>query len=509
MTRVVLTADRTLMSEYQNNMFFGFSASFPKKFMPAPIYYRMFAPSVPVRQGRAVLAPYALRKIEAALLADGFSQDDVVVAHPFHLSRFVDRDTQVFAVSTMDPLGYGPVTSTFTNIYDNPAYVPGEFREVLSDPSVRKFRPKTIVGGPGSWQLDRYPGPRDELGIDCVVTGEGEITFPKLVHMVEKGEALPRSVEGEIVPTERIPNIANPTVNAMVEVARGCGRGCKFCTPTLLRFRCRSIQDILKEVEVNTRAGYKQIYIHAEDVWRYGAKGIRPDKGKVIELFKTIYNFDGVTKVFPSHGALASVACEKDLLPSVSEVLEMGEDNLNAYQTGVETGSPAVVERHMKGKVKPFKPEEWPEVVRQAFEISVDSHWIPCATMMVGLPGETDDDVVRSIELLDKVRDLMSGVFPLFFVAMGNMSGEGNFTKDGMTPLHWEFIVRCWEHNLRYIPYFVRHGGMENRFWNFVLERVLVPLGRAKLDGYADRMRSEMGEEIKKRLSAHSYAAPA
>ncbi len=509
MTRVVLTADRTLMSEYQNNMFFGFSASFPKKFMPAPIYYRMFAPSVPVSNGRAVIAPYALRKIEAALLADGFSQDDVVVAHPSHLSKFIDADTRVLGVSTMDPLGYGPVTSTFTNIYENPAYVPGRFREIFLDPAVRKFRPKTIVGGPGSWQLDKYPGPRDELGIDCVVTGEGEITFPKLVRMAERGEPLPRSVEGEIVPVEKMPNIVNPTVNAMVEVARGCGRGCKFCTPTLLKFRCRPIEDILKEVAVNTRAGYKQIYIHAEDVWRYGAKGVRPDKAKVIELFKSIYKFQGVTKVFPSHGALASVACERDLLPSVSEVLEMGEHNLNGYQTGVETGSPALVERHMAGKVKPFQPKEWPEVVRQAFEISVDSHWIPCATMLVGLPGETDDDVVRSIELVDDLRDLMSGIFPLFFVAMGSMSDERNFTRQDMTPLHWEFIVRCWEHNLRYIPYFVKHAGMESRFWNFVLEHILVPIGRAKLHGYASKMRAEMGEEIQKRLSAAAQGAPA
>jgi hypothetical protein len=41
MAGVVLTADRTLMSEYQNNMFFGFSASFPKKFVPGPVYYAM------------------------------------------------------------------------------------------------------------------------------------------------------------------------------------------------------------------------------------------------------------------------------------------------------------------------------------------------------------------------------------------------------------------------------------------------------------------------------------
>ena len=145
MARVVLTADRTLMSEYQNNMFFGFSASFPKKFVPPIIYYRMFAPSVPHRDGEAIYAPYALRKLEAALLADGYGGDDVVIAHPSHLDKFIGDDTLALGVSTMDPLGYGPVTSTFTNLYHNPAYVPEKFREVVTDPAIQRHNAKVIV----------------------------------------------------------------------------------------------------------------------------------------------------------------------------------------------------------------------------------------------------------------------------------------------------------------------------------------------------------------------------
>jgi len=496
------------MSEHQNNMFFGFSASFPKKFMPGPVYYRMFCPSVPHKDGKAVLAPYAIRKVEAALVAAGYPRDEVVVAHPDHLSRFIDGTTLVLAISTMDPLGQGPVTSTFTNIYDNPAYVPEKFREILADPSVRRHRPKIVVGGPGSWQLDKYHEIRDQLGIDCVVTGEGEIILPKLVKMVEAGEPMPRSVEGEVVPVEMIPNILNPSINALVEIARGCGRGCDFCTPTLQKFRCRPIPDILEEVEVNTRAGHTQIYIHAEDVWRYGAKGVRPDKQKVLDLFRSIYEFGPVTKVFPSHGALASVACEKTLLPGVSEVLEMGERNLNSYQTGIETGSVEMIRRHMRGKVRPFQPEEWPEIVREAFEISIDCSWIPCATMIAGLPGETEDDIIKSIELVDKLGDIMSGIFPLFFVAMGNVINERSFTKEDMTPLHWEFMVRCWEHNLRYFPYFARHGGMRSRFWNEILEHIVIPLGDRKLADYASKMRSEMGEEIRTKLKGGSQGVP-
>lgn len=508
MARVVLTADRTLMSEYQNNMFFGFSASFPKKFMPSPVYYRMFAPSIPHRGGEALYAPYALRKMEAALLADGLEEDQVVVAHPSHLGRFIDRDTKVLAVSAMDPLGYGPVTSTFTNIYRNPAHVPEKFREVVTDPAVRRHRPKIIVGGPGAWQLNKWPDKRKEYGIDCVVEGEGELTLPRLVRMVERGEELPISIEGEVVPLERMPNIVKPTINAMVEVARGCGRGCKFCTPTLQKFRCRSLEDILEEVRVNTRVGRTHIYIHAEDVWRYGAKGVRPNPDLVVRLFSEIHAVEGVTRVFPSHGALASVACERNMLKRVSEALEMAEDNYNSYQTGIETGSPALIKGHMRGKVKPFKPDQWPEIVREAFEISIDAHWIPCATMITGLPSETEDDVVKSIELVDDLKDIASGIFPLFFVAMGTLINEKSFGSEDMTALHWEFVFRCWEHNLRYFPFFVKHGGMRNPFWNLVLDRLLIPYGQRELSRYAAVKREEFRDQIEAKLAHMGSSAP-
>ncbi|MEW5937032.1 MAG: hypothetical protein AB1665_04330 [Candidatus Thermoplasmatota archaeon] len=43
MVRVVLTADRTLISDYSGSEFIGFAATFPKV-LPAPIYQWLFCP---------------------------------------------------------------------------------------------------------------------------------------------------------------------------------------------------------------------------------------------------------------------------------------------------------------------------------------------------------------------------------------------------------------------------------------------------------------------------------
>jgi len=49
---IVLTADRTLMSEYAGNIFFGFSASAPRGYLPDWFFYRFLCPSVPYRRER-------------------------------------------------------------------------------------------------------------------------------------------------------------------------------------------------------------------------------------------------------------------------------------------------------------------------------------------------------------------------------------------------------------------------------------------------------------------------
>jgi hypothetical protein len=64
--------------------------------------------------GVANYAPYGLRKVEAALLRDGYKREDVVVSHPDHIEKFIGPETEVVGTHEMDPLGMGPVTMTFT-----------------------------------------------------------------------------------------------------------------------------------------------------------------------------------------------------------------------------------------------------------------------------------------------------------------------------------------------------------------------------------------------------------
>ena len=65
MAEIVLTADRTLMSNYRGNEFIGFGSTAPPNLVPDWFYKLLFFPPIKTKKGVPVEAPYGLRKIES------------------------------------------------------------------------------------------------------------------------------------------------------------------------------------------------------------------------------------------------------------------------------------------------------------------------------------------------------------------------------------------------------------------------------------------------------------
>lgn len=500
--KIVLTADRTLMSEYHGGIFLGFSACIPKGVIPDWIYFSMFCPSVETLENGAVkYAPYGTRKIEAALLEYGFETDEIIVAHPERLHKAIGPATRVLGITENDPLGIGPATSTFTQLLGGQAYMAIKFKEILNHPSVKKYKPKVIVGGAGAWQLEPEHI-RKELGVHCVVIGEGEEEAGPLFEKAVRGEQLPEVVYGEMVSEEKIPVIRNATIDGLVEIARGCGRGCRFCVPTLQRLRCHPIEKILQEIDVNLKAGRRPL-LHAEDVLRYKAKGIKIDKEAVIKLFKTVKAHPGVGAIGISHFALSSVAAAPDLVEEISGLLNVGKNGeWFSGQTGVETGSPRMIRKHMRGKCRPFAPEEWPNMVLEAFEILAENNWVPCATLIVGLPEEKEKDIDLTIQLVEELRPFKSLLVPLFYVAMGCMKDETeSFTMEKMTPKHGELIIKCWEHNLEWSKILLKEYIVTRKFGVGYGIRLFLSYGINHVKKMLDICRREYNYDLKQMIN--------
>jgi radical SAM superfamily enzyme YgiQ (UPF0313 family) len=109
--------------------------------------------------------------------------------------------------------------------------------------------------------------------------------------------------------------------------------------------------------------------------------------------------------------------------------------------------------KHMPNKALPSSPEIWPQMVEECYGLFHEESWLPVASLVLGLPGETDDDVVKTIELVESLRSYTGLMLPLFFTPMDetHLGGAQGLGRMNSLPEHWELVGICLEYNLRHL----------------------------------------------------------
>jgi len=79
-----------------------------------------------------------------------------------------------------------------------------------------------------------------------------------------------------------------------------------------------------------------------------------------------------------------------------------------------------------------------------------ENNLIPAATLILGLPQEEPDDVVKTAELLDRLKPYRSLIVPMFFVPMGVLKDKDWFTTFKVSDEHIEVMRRCLWHSVRW-----------------------------------------------------------
>jgi radical SAM superfamily enzyme YgiQ (UPF0313 family) len=448
---VLLTADRTLMSNYHENEFLGFGTCAPPNFVPEWLYSYLFFPPLKTTNGLPWTAPYGLRKTEAQLLKEGFIVDTV---SPKNLKSHLEN-VKVLGIHTMDPFGLGPASTTLASVFKKEPYLAKHFYSLLKSPEIQKAKQnglKVIVGGPGAWQFQYREKSVKDLGIDCVVEGEGENVVGKLFKAAVEGQDLPSHYEvgaGEAPSLEEIPDIRGPSINGLLEIGRGCCRGCQFCNVTLRPLRWYPIEKIERELTVNLESGkVKGACLHSEDVMLYGSKNTIPNEEKLLQLHELVMN--RCESISWSHCSLAAIASAPKLFHQLSEIIQQ-KQTWWGVEIGIETGSSEIAKKIMPAKAHPFSADKWHEVVVEGMGLAHDNKLVPACTLIVGLPDEKEEDITKTMDLVDDLKGMRSLIVPLFFVPLGHLTSEDWFTKTKLSERHKQLLIQCAEHDFYWV----------------------------------------------------------
>jgi len=322
--------------------------------------------------------------------------------------------------------------------------------------------PWIIVGGPCAYN----PEPIAPF-VDIVMIGESEETLPELLRMMEEQKKNPLSreefllkcakIQGAYVPEfykvhykedgriekveadSRVPEKVekaiikdldssyfptNPIVpymeivhdRMMLEVMRGCSRGCRFCQAGMIYrpVRERSPETLLKHTEELVKStGYEEISLTSLSTGDYTC--IQP----VIQGILDKYSSDKVSVSLPS---LRVDSFDVGLADSVQKVRKSG------LTFAPEAGTQRLRDVINKGVTE--------ENLLKAVEAAFTAGWSTIKLyFMIGLPTETQEDLDGIADLAKKVANLGTGLGRRNVKVTVSTS---SFVPKSHTPFQWE-----------------------------------------------------------------------
>jgi radical SAM superfamily enzyme YgiQ (UPF0313 family) len=261
------------------------------------------------------------------------------------------------------------------------------------------------------------------------------------------------------------------TTFGVVEMTTGCGRRCQFCMPDLNPQIDFPRDGIMEAVRGNVREGNDQISLATEDFFIWGQVRTDtpfyfPNREALTGLFRDVVETPGVKHHLLSHCTMAPVVVDPKLIEEMSSVLldkspvklprlsTHPEGRILSPLIGMETASVAMAKKIMPGKSAPFPIEEWPSLLINGLTILNRNNWFPVLTLMIGNPGETDEDSMATLDLLYEVerRGLFAFFVPSIFTPlqdtrMGKKQGVAESRQ--MTALQWQIMLKCWKMSLK------------------------------------------------------------
>lgn len=186
---------------------------------------------------------------------------------------------------------------------------------------------------------------------------------------------------------------------AWLKIGEGCLHRCAFCAIPLIRgsFKSRPMEDILKEAESIAAKGIKEIVLAAQDTTNYGVDLYK--KRALSELLQKLSLIDGIEIIRVMYGYMDGITDE--LIAEVRDNPKVAK----YFDIPIQHGSDRIL--------KLMKRHDSEELITSRLEkIRAEIPGVIIrTTVMVGFPGETEEDFDRLITNLSKWRFDRLGCF--------------------------------------------------------------------------------------------------
>jgi len=265
----------------------------------------------------------------------------------------------------------------------------------------KKRNPSAVIAVVGCYsQL----APEDilELGVDVVIGTDNKLSAVELV--------LARLRDGELSPCVSVSDVScsffepmavksAPRTRAYVKIEDGCESRCSYCAIRLARGRVRSKprEDVIKEVTALAESGVREVVLTGIETGAYGRD--LPKGNSLGELIRELDSLGVPERI--RLGSLAPELVGREFAESVRGVTHLAPH----FHLSMQSGSDKVLAA-MRRRYNTEMAYESITALRSVFpdaEFTTD--------MMVGFPGESEEDFLASLDFISKVGFLDVHVF--------------------------------------------------------------------------------------------------
>ena len=188
---------------------------------------------------------------------------------------------------------------------------------------------------------------------------------------------------------------AAPAFKKFVTIMQGCNNFCTYCVVPYTRGRetSRPPEDIIAEISILAEQGVKEVTLLGQNVNSYGKAAVGIHQYiSFPELLRKVAAVDGIERV------RFTTSHPKDLSPELIECFATIEKLCPHFHLPVQSGS----NRILKQMNRKYTIEQYHEKIEILRRVRPDI--VLTTDIIVGFPGEKEEDFQATLQLLDTVR---------------------------------------------------------------------------------------------------------
>ena len=290
-------------------------------------------------------------------------------------------------------------TCTVTNIADRIS------RQMLH--RARKMNPDAIVVAAGCY-VQAQENEHHELD-SCIDIVIGNNKKQDLIQILNEYESKCKTEEViDINHTNEYENLnlsrTGEHTRAYIKVQDGCNQFCSYCIIPFARgrVRSRSLEDVVQEVTTLSENGYKEVVLTGIHLSSYGVDFEEQEAGKktdLLTLILAVHEIPGIERI--RLGSLEPRIVTEEFAKTIAGLPKMCPH----FHLSLQSGCDATLKR-MNRRYTTDEYFEKCELLRKYFD-----HPALTTDVIVGFPGETEEEFEESKAFVDKVNFYETHIF--------------------------------------------------------------------------------------------------